>query len=147
MAKIELHAGIPAHEILALVKARKVTKPQAIAYLQARVDAHVAAGKKPRYATRKALASLRGLDEVEALPEGLATLKQAAKARKDDAPAKAEPKAPKAKAAKAPARKTPAKAAPKAKPADALSQAAQALASLDEAQLAAFLKGVFDARR
>lgn len=147
MAKIEIPAGTPAHEVLALVKARQVTKPKAIAYLQARVDAHVAAGRKPRYATRKALAQLRGLDEVEALPEGLATLKQAAKARKQDAPAKAEPKAPKAKA-KAPARKAPAKAKPaKTAPADALSQAAQALASLDEAQLAAFLKGVFDARR
>lgn len=141
MAKIKLPAGVTAHKILALVKDRQITKPQGIAYLQARVDAHVAAGKKPRYATRKALASLRGLDEVEALPDGLLTLKQAAKARKDDAPAKAAPKA------KAAARKAPAKAAPKAKPADALSQAAQALASLDEAQLATFLKGVFDARR
>lgn len=147
MAKIKLPAGVTAHKILALVKDRQITKPQGIAYLQARVDAHVAAGKKPRYATRKALASLRGLDEVEALPDGLLTLKQAAKARKDDAPAKAEPKAPKAPKAKAAARKAPAKAAPKAKPADALSQAAQALASLDEAQLATFLKGVFDARR
>jgi hypothetical protein len=134
-----LAEGLAAKEVLALVAARKVGKPKAIAYLQARVDAAVKAGRKPRYATRKALADLRGLDEVEALPEGLATLKQASKARK----AAAEPKAP----AKATGKRkaTPAKAQPKA--ANPLDAAVSALAGLDDKQLAAFLRSVMDARK
>jgi hypothetical protein len=134
-----LTEGLAAKEVLALVAARKVTKPKAIAYLQARVDAAVKAGRKPRFATRKALADLRGLDEVEALPESLATLKQASKARK----AAAEPKAPASPKAKA-------KAQPKAatpKPANPLDAAVSALAGLDDKQLAAFLRAVMDARK
>jgi hypothetical protein len=132
-----LTEGLASREVLALVAEGKVTKPKAVAYLQARVDAAVKAGRKPRYATRKALADLRGLADVPALPEGLATLKAASKARK----AAAEPKAPakpKAKAKAAP------KAAPKANPLDA---AVSALAGLDDKALAAFLRAVMDARK
>jgi hypothetical protein len=137
-----LTEGLAAKEVLALVAARKVGKPKAIAYLQARVDAAVKAGRKPRFATRKALADLRGLDEVEALPEGLATLKQASKARK----AAAEPKAPATPKATGKRKATPAKAATP-KPANPLDAAVSALAGLDDKQLAAFLRSVMDARK
>ena len=137
MTKIALAPAMTAKEVLALVSARKCTKAQAIAYLQARVDAAIAKGVKPSWASRVAVAQLKGLDKPEALPEGLA--RKYAKA-----PAKAEPKAPVAKAKAAPkARK--AKPAP-AKQDDALTKAAQALAALDEVQMAAFLKTVFAAR-
>lgn len=141
MSKITLTPAMTAREVLDLVDARKCTKAQAIAYLQARVDAYVAAGKKPKWATRAALAKLRGLEAPEALPEGLATRKGA------KAPAKAEPKAPKATKAKAApkARKAPAKDAPEAAN-DPMTVAANALASLPHDQFAAFLANVLAKR-
>lgn len=105
---ITLPAGLTAREVLALVDDGTTPKAEASAYLQARVDAALAAGRRPRYATVKAIEALTGkapeFDRAKALTrkQAKAASVEAAPAPKAPAKRKAAPKAKAAPQARAP---------------------------------------------
>jgi hypothetical protein len=117
-----LPAGTTARDVLEHVDSGALSKAQGVKFLRARCDAKVAAGRRPTFASRKALETLEG--KAYAFDADVAkTRKQARKA--------AEPKA--AKPAKRKAK------ASKAQPSlEALTaQLAQALEGADEATMIA----------
>jgi hypothetical protein len=141
--KFAIPALATAKEVLALVEAKSVKREDALAFLQARVNAAVARGARVKFPTLKAIEQLSGA-KPEA-PKGATKLQRLAEndAKRNEVRLANLAKAREAKAAKA-APKAKAKAVAPANPLDAV---AKSLASLDDAAMAAFMKLVFDERK
>lgn len=148
-AKFVIPALATAKEVLALVEAKSVTREDALAFLQARVNAAVARGARVKFPTLKAIEQLTGAP-VSA-PKGTTKLERLAAndAKRREVKLANLAKAREAKAAKAATTAkpvAPVSAKPKA-PANPLNDVARALASLDDTQMAAFLNLVMTTRK
>jgi len=117
-----------ASDVLAYVETGETTKAEAVAFLQARVDACVAAGRRPKFPTLKALGTLTG--DAPAIPKGLATRRSKLNALHEERVAARTAKAAATKAAKAPAK-------PKAS-GESLNDIAKRLKAMSDADLAKF---------
>jgi hypothetical protein len=139
-AKFVIPALATAKEVLALVEAKTVKREDALAFLQARVNAAVSRGARVKFPTLKAIEALTGT-KPEA-PKGATKLQRLAEndAKRREAKLANLAKAREAKAAKA------ATAKPSA-PANPLDAVAKSLAAMDDVAMAAFMKLVFDARK
>lgn len=138
--KFVIPALATAKEVLALVEAKSVKREDALAFLQARVNAAVARGARVKFPTLKAIEQLTGA-KPEA-PKGATKLERLAAndAKRREVKLANLAKAREAKAAKA------ATAKPSA-PANPLDAVAKSLAAMDDVAMAAFMKLVFDARK
>lgn len=139
--KFVIPALATAKEVLALVEAKTVKREDALAFLQARVNAAVARGARVKFPTLKAIEQLTGT-KPEA-PKGATKLERLAA---NDAKRREVKLANLAKAREAKAAKAATTAKPSA-PANPLDAVAKSLAAMDDMAMAAFMKLVFDARK